>query len=347
VHIWTDTPLGEIWNQLRYLSAPANVAGVLDGKITSGRSVAWNDDDDLRAKSYEIACCVKQADEYFMASRQTGLATRPLLQFYGVQSLAKAAVLANDKNLRLRDIRYHGLSTRPKAAQQADREALQLYTDSPGDWLLESEFAITNLGVFPHLARIAGDPEPSEGELVRFKELLAIIPDIAALYSRHYGEPSHCIYLYSGPEVGTTGRYEIFFSHLTAREILEVFPHFRDGYEEVTRDKHPGFRANSADTDISKVVKEQRGAVAGRYAVRPHRIGIYSSLPALYAASFILSNVVRYKPAFWMGVVEGGISGSAALAESLCNLVDRHFPNQILETIWHERFTYGGPAYLS
>ena len=107
-----------------------------------------------------------------------------------------------------------------------------------------------------------------------------------------------------------------------------------------------GFRSDAVMDAGPENIKEQGGAIAGRYAVRPHSCGIYSSLPVLYAASFVLSNVVRYKPAFWMGVVEGRTTGSSALAEAMCKLVERHFPNQILESIWQERFTYGGPEQI-
>jgi YaaC-like Protein len=347
MHIWTDTPLIEIWNQLRYLCAPANVAAVLSAKVASGRAAMWQDDGALQGRSYEIACCIRQADEYFTASHHVGLATRPLLQFYGVQSLAKAAILAADNNLRLSDIRYHGLSTRPSAGHKSEQQSLQSYADDPNEWTLEREFAVTNDGVFPHIARIAGDPEPSKGQVIRFKELLAIIPDMASLYARHYGQSPHCIYLYSGPEIGADGHYQVVFSNARMDQILDVFPQFHVGYDQITCHSQHGFRSKAVATTDPEGIKVQQGAVAGRYAVRPHATGVYSALPVLYAASFVLSNVVRYKPAFWMDVVEGRATGSSALAEAMCNVVERHFPNQTLESVWQEQFTYGGPSYVT
>ena len=116
MHIWTDTPLDEIWNQLRYLSSPPNVRNVLSGRVESGRDCPWPESDALDKQANEIASCIRQADEYFQASRAVGMETRPLLQFYGAESLAKAVILASDNALSLIDLRFHGLSTRPNTA---------------------------------------------------------------------------------------------------------------------------------------------------------------------------------------------------------------------------------------
>jgi hypothetical protein len=91
----------------------------------------------------------------------------------------------------------------------------------------------------------------------------------------------------------------------------------------------------------------EKGTVAGLYFVRPLDCGIHKSFSVLYASMFILSNVVRYKPAFWMKAIEGEFSGSVSIAEALCNLAKRRLPNDALEAIGGEKFAYGAPAYLS
>jgi hypothetical protein len=153
MHTWTETPLKEIWHQLRYLNSPTNLLNLLSGRTSSSRKAPWSENDDLRLRAYEIACCIQQADEYFHASQEVGLATKPLLHFYGSQALAKAVVLANDSKVRLHDLRYHGLSSRPSTAGVCDKYVLQKYSDEPTHWTIEEEFAVINDGVFPHLSK--------------------------------------------------------------------------------------------------------------------------------------------------------------------------------------------------
>ena len=88
----------------------------------------------------------------------------------------------------------------------------------------------------------------------------------------------------------------------------------------------------------------QKGTVGGRYFIRPLECGLKEPFSIIFAAMFILSNVVRYKPVFWMEQLEGNTSGSASLAEALCNLAKRRLPNEALNAIWQEEFEYGTPA---
>lgn len=225
MHIWTDTPLDEIWNQLRYLTSPSNVRNVLSGRVKTGRESLWLESETLDKRASEIASCIRQADEYFQAARTVGMETRPLLQFYGAESLAKAVILACDNALSPIDLRFHGLSTRPNTANDAaTRTELQLFADDPIAWEMEQEFAITNDGVFPHLARIASDSVPAKGSVFRLKELLRFVPDLAHRYARHYGEISHCLYLYSGPDIEDDGHYSIYFTEESRSKITQVFP---------------------------------------------------------------------------------------------------------------------------
>lgn len=212
MHIWTDNPPREIWNQLRYLKSPANMVNLLAGLTKSSRVKTYSLDEDLERRAIEVSCCIEQADQYFHAAQQVGLATKPLLQFYGAQSLAKAIVLANKETAKLHELRYHGLSSRASTASTPQRDGLREYADEPSRWSVEDEFAICNNGVFPQLADVAADPVPKVGEVVRFKELLRLTPELGQLYARHYNEPSHTLYLYTGPELESDGHFSVFFS---------------------------------------------------------------------------------------------------------------------------------------
>jgi len=40
MHIWTETPVTELWRRLRYFRSPANVYNVLSGKVYKGDVVS-------------------------------------------------------------------------------------------------------------------------------------------------------------------------------------------------------------------------------------------------------------------------------------------------------------------
>jgi hypothetical protein len=85
VFTWTETPIVEMWRHLRYLRSPLNVLNLLSGKIKSKRVEKWPESEQLRERAYEIAACIQQADEYYRSADAVGLATHPLLQFYGAE----------------------------------------------------------------------------------------------------------------------------------------------------------------------------------------------------------------------------------------------------------------------
>ncbi len=345
MHIWTETPVAEIWQQLRYFKPAANVKNLLTGRLSSRRVQLWPDDDETGQRSHEMASCIEQADEYFSASRTVGLATKPLMQFYGVQSLSKTVILSANPRARLAQLSYHGLSGRAStAASDSDRRILQEYASEPGRWTLEDEFAVTNEGVFPYLASIASSVTIPKGCVLRFVELVRLVPELVQLYRRHYGDSGHSFRLYDCSEPGLP-----FAVHLLPRDIEDVkkvFPEFETGFEEDIRHNHPGFRATDSAAAAPTFGSVVRHSVSGSYFVRPHACGVVDPLPVIFALAFILSNVVRYKPAFWMSVLQGETTGAAAIVESVCAIVERRFAHDALESIWGERFSFGSPAYL-
>ena len=348
---WTETPLAEIWRHMRYLQSPANVGKLLDGTIKSGRPAPLPRGPGFDERAYFISSCIRQADEYFSAAETVDLVTQPLLQFYGSECLAKAAILANLPLNEEADLNYHGLSTRLTAAVDAARRpVLQSYRDDPTLWKLEDEFAITNEGVFQHFCRIVGDKIPRVGEVLRLHELLRLIPDMQEAYERHYGQPSVAVpFFWKGPESDVEKRIVVYLrDHIPADELEKVIPELRATFTRVPEETSGLFYRSRAPMDrLPDSLAVVEGTVAGTYLVKRHSSGIAFSPTVLFAAMFIMSNVVRYKPAFWMHEIESSGSGAVALIEGICNLTKRRFTNDILETIWKEKFTYATPAYLA
>ena len=345
---WTQTPMIDMWRHLRYLRSPSNVSRLLSGEIKSNREEKWPESEELKKRSYEIAACIRQADEYYQSSEAVSLTTQPLLQFYGAQALAKAVILSDDSNSWLSNLKYHGFSTRASSARIDQREKLQEYSGNSSLWELEKEFAITKGGVFPSLCGSISDNVPVDGTIMIFKDLTRCIPDLAEVFKRHYNEASHCFYLYGKPTINAQGKQEVLFgSQERLEDIRRAFPEFNNDFEELREQHHCGFRSIKASETPKVIGKIEKGTVAGKYLVRPLDCGIYKSLSILYASLFILSNVVRYKPAFWMRLIEGEQSGSVSIAEALCNHAKRRLPNDVLEAIWKEDFVYATPGYFA
>jgi hypothetical protein len=340
---WTENPTEEMWNQIRYLKNPINVKNLLTRDTKSNRNYTCTNN--VEERSFQISSCIRQADEYYKSSESVGLATQPLLQFYGAENLAKAAILANTK-LLLSDINFHGLSTRANTAFDTNlRSTLQNYSNDPSRWLIEKEYAVTNDGVFPNLCKSIGEDIPQKGTVVYFKDIIKTLPDLSEIYSRHYSEPSNCFPLYQKPEINFNSSFEVIFGYyVNLDDVKSVFPEFED-YNESIVNNHPGFASSTPMTSFPSFCGYEKGTVSGKYLVRSLSDTINKSFTLIFLGLFILSNVVRYKPAFWMKEIEGHHSGSAPIIETFCNIAKHRLPNDALESIWWEKFKYGTPSY--
>ena len=348
---WTETPLLQIWHHLRYLQSTSNVASLLSGKITSNREPIFSGSNDIPRRSHEIASCIRQADEYYKAAENVGLSTHPLLQFYGATSLAKAVILFNMPSISLLDLKYHGLHTRHKKVKDpALHQSIESYTENALMWNIEDEFAIMNDGVFPNLCESIGDVKPEKGVIIKFKEIIRILPDLSGLFRRHYGEPSHCFRTYTLPPLrkDNSGKFEVIFdSREDKQNILKVFPELESDFEEFENNHRTGFRSRKELEKFPDFGIIEEGTLAGNYLVRPIPCGIHKSFSVIFLGLFILSTVVRYKPSFWVQAIAGENSGSVSIVETFCNLAKRRLPNDALESIWEEKFEYGTPARLA
>lgn len=91
--ITSENPIQEIWKLLRFFK-DANFC-----KKYHCQYLGISQEDYVQNKSNinkqveQIGYCIRQAEEYFKASSQVGLATRPNLLYYGAVSLSKALIL--------------------------------------------------------------------------------------------------------------------------------------------------------------------------------------------------------------------------------------------------------------
>ena len=188
---WTNQPYESMWNHLRMLQVPKNVEALLTGRMKSKRPATFDENESTVRKSRQIAYAIQQADEYFSAGDNASISTSPLMYFYGMLSLAKALIVANDEDLFLEDIKYHGLYTRPITEQ------LNAYVGNREAWCMDEEYAVTNDGVLSSFIKIIQDFEIPAKSIVKFKDVLKINPEIGEIYNRYYDEPPYFFPLYT------------------------------------------------------------------------------------------------------------------------------------------------------
>src|SRR6266849_482304 len=87
--IATESPVEEVWKNLRFFLHVDSVRDLISElhKDENPRK----SDVDKQAK--QLAYCIRQAEEYFRASSDVDLPTRPNLLYYGAVSLSRALVL--------------------------------------------------------------------------------------------------------------------------------------------------------------------------------------------------------------------------------------------------------------
>src|SRR5262245_53180305 len=88
--IISDNPVQQLWKMLRlYL----DVAWVADEIRRLHRIEQGKHEKYILKQATQIGYCIRQAEEYWRASAQVSLATRPLLLYYGAVSLSQALYL--------------------------------------------------------------------------------------------------------------------------------------------------------------------------------------------------------------------------------------------------------------
>jgi YaaC-like Protein len=93
VEIQSESPVEYLWKRLRFFRDTDFVADQIRVLHTPPSGAPQPRASDIKKQATQLGYCVHQAEEYFRASSQVGLPTRPNLLYYGGVSLAKALVL--------------------------------------------------------------------------------------------------------------------------------------------------------------------------------------------------------------------------------------------------------------
>jgi hypothetical protein len=109
IFTYSEDPYRDTWNHLRFLAIKSNAKNLLAGKIPSAMSVIiYEDESTLEKKAAQVSFGINQSYEYFRAAETVSVVTSPLLYFYGMLSLAKSPIVANQTETYLEDIAEHG-----------------------------------------------------------------------------------------------------------------------------------------------------------------------------------------------------------------------------------------------
>ena len=94
--ITSENPIKEIWKLLRFFQDieltskyHCRIHNIPEKEISKDKNLRTN----VHKQAKQIGYCIRQAEEYFKASSQVGLATRPNLLYYGTVSLSRALIL--------------------------------------------------------------------------------------------------------------------------------------------------------------------------------------------------------------------------------------------------------------
>jgi hypothetical protein len=124
-NIASNNPDAEVWKYLRLFLNPERTAKQIREihKIEADKYVR-----NIEKQAIQIGHCIRQAEEYFRASADVGLATKPLLLYYGAVALSRALILLKkdgtyslDGMRKAKRHRHHGLVLNEGHAEEAGK----------------------------------------------------------------------------------------------------------------------------------------------------------------------------------------------------------------------------------
>jgi hypothetical protein len=213
--ITTENPSGEVWKALRIF---------LDEDYTARRirqihNPPEKQEANVRKQAVQLTYCIRQAEEYFLASTQVGMATRPNLLYYGAACLSQALVLLNLNG----EYSFDNL----RAENKHKHHGLEFKLDSIEETKLVS--ILSAISCLPHFKR-DGENQVPWGQFANFYRSL-----IPGAITQHY----NCALAPENYELSSTATAALRplrpidqLGHLRAIDLLVALP---DLYNEITR----------------------------------------------------------------------------------------------------------------
>ena len=353
MHTWSENPKKDMLQHLEMFTYKNNCKKLLSGKIKSNRKINTNYTPNIiDKKASEIAFCIKQGIEFFKNAEDADISISPLLIYYGILSFSKSLIIANSKeNIFLDDIKYHGLTTRPRNIKQNKQK------NNKKSWKLINEYANTNNGVFLELGKIFGI-DIKKDYIFKLKDTLACIPEIKNISNKLKIIDSKVIDCYS--EIVFKCNKISFAIYSIESDILErICPKLKKDFVKENMHGSNSFieykSINNMNLQDFNYLYNYSSVYGGRYFIPQtnyieNEINKKILLPQIlldYINFFILSEQVRYHQDNWKKVLNGENDTIISILKIYIECTKRKFPNLILNELFNENFSYGSPAYLN
>lgn len=349
---FTENAEKDLWNHISFFENHHNCKKLLSGEFSSKRKIRYIGNT-LDEKASQISMCIRQAKEYYYAYENTSINTSPLLLFYGMLSLSKALIIANNEDTFLdsSELMAHGISSKIKNQESLTNQNLK----------------VKEKGTFVSLAKTISNVVFVNNTIINFKDLLSIKPEISEIYELYFNEPSHVIRLI-GMDVKSVEPFDVeLYPYETNLEIIYQkisnlkndfdvkefsYKHYKGIFGTEPEKKHI-FQSKNMDKPSEEYSYEkiQHGGqylVDGiKYCNEGTSLKIYID-PSIsdYLIIYILSDYVRYKQVDWNSIISGGDTGILGLINIYLSSCKRRFPNLILNELYGEKFIFGTVGYI-
>lgn len=349
---WSENPQRDMLQHLEMLAHTSNCEKLISGKIISGRNNNNNDSSSIiRKKATEISFAVKQGIEFFKNADDADISISPLLVYYGMLSFSKALIIANSQeNIFLNDIKYHGLTTRPKNNNQI------LQKQRKNNWKLIKEYANVNDGVFLELGKVLG-VNLQKDYVFYFKDTIVCVPEIKEIIEKYKILNSRVIRAYTKME---TEDDKIIFGIYSEDidKFEKICPELKKNFSKEIMHGNKAFTKyksiNAENLENFNYFSEYLSVIGGMYFIAPTIYEFNGKkkkmlLPQIlldYVNFFILSEQVRYHQDNWNKILNGKNDAIISILKIYIECAKRRFPNLILNELFKERFVYGTPAYF-
>jgi hypothetical protein len=330
-------------------------------------------------KCREIAAHLAQGAQYFESSRTAGSLARPLLLYYGVLALTRALILFSKPSLREAGLSEgHGVSVHGWSNLLAGQNGLPSITRLPlhiqrgtfrelATATVNAEWTqvgwandVSNPYGFNALSGYwgwtsEGTANYPDGLSVNFGDVLARIPDLAALYEETIGESAASfptdVVIYRGPfnmghqvpPVERSVRISVSRNHFSwseAAERAEFFALSGDWAVHTTqRDQRVfSYECNSKDgQDDGQLIRSLPPIRTTNrwinYSMMPFPGEVVmSTMSLLFLASYASGMLVRYFPTTWssLGTASAG-DRVAPLLAAATNHITTRYPLEVAE----------------
>ena len=346
IRIHTDQPAKEIWSSLSYFESQHNCKQYLKKKFTPSIRK-------LQEISKELTYAVRTAKEYYHASNQVSILTKPLQIYYGMVHLSKSLFVATYG--KRSPSQSHGLR---KAGRWTEKI------------LADMSVKVLKDGTLPQL-HSCYCKERLRDTTFRLGELLSVVPELKSSFESVYKQKSNALrikrprerqVIISDPELEKYGflfdvenpeDYKRVQKH--NEEILLRIKGIGDKYH-ISHSVIPYPRATRAlylrekwRRDTEDVEDPALLAVSGEeYFLLPLRKGQEDvALPELsshFLTMYVLGMLSRYEPRKWGEIIKGEESGEIYVIQKFLETTERKFPNMILNELEGKQFMFVPPS---